>query len=154
MDGHGSVRVWDVPSGQPFTEPMQRGFGVLQFPEFSSDGRFVRVQRTGHYSIWSVPPRLPEGTAVPEWLLRLATVFAAKTVNVAGELVELPDAIAQFDDVRREIAALPHNAPLADWGRWILEDRPSRSIAPGFTITPAEADKLAAVERAATAAEP
>jgi hypothetical protein len=34
--------------------------------------------------------------------------------------------------------------PLADRGRWFLADRATRSIAPGFTITPADADELAA----------
>lgn len=30
-----------------------------------------------------------------------------------------------------------------EWGRWFLADRATRSIAAGFTITPAEAEKLA-----------
>ena len=46
-------------------------------------------------------------------------------------------------DVRRELAALPDDAPYVDWGRWFLSDSPTRPIAPGFTITPAEARKLA-----------
>jgi hypothetical protein len=59
-------------------------------------------------------------------------------------LVDLPDAMTQFDVVRRQIAALPADAPLAEWGRWVLADGATRSIAPGFTITPPEAAKLAA----------
>jgi len=33
-------------------------------------------------------------------------------------------------------ASLPSDAPYAEWGRWILDDRAERPIAPGFTITP------------------
>jgi len=51
--------------------------------------------------------------------------------------------MAPIDNVRRELAALPDDAPFVEWGRWILDDREDRSIAPGFTITPAEADALA-----------
>jgi serine/threonine protein kinase/WD40 repeat protein len=153
-DGHGNVRVWDVPSGQPFTEPMQYGLGFLDFDRFSPDGRFVSAVQPERYSIWSVPPRLPEGTPVPEWLLNLATVLADKQVNDAGELIGVPNAMAQFHDVRRHIAALPVDAPLAEWGRWILDDRAARPIAPGFTLTPAQADKLAAADEAEIGAQP
>jgi hypothetical protein len=123
-------------------------------PEISPDGRFLRTQRPEESYVWSLPPRLPEGAPVPVWLLRLATVLATKTVNDAGQLVDIPDATTQFDDVRREIAALPADAPLAEWGRWILDDRADRSIAPGFTVTPADAEKLAAALAADLAAKP
>jgi hypothetical protein len=104
--------------------------------------------------VFSVPPRLPEDTRVPEWLLQLATVFSNKTVNDAGQLVDLPDAITQYHDVVRQIAALPADAPLAEWGRWILDDRAERSIAPGFTCTLPEAEKLAAALAVDLAANP
>jgi hypothetical protein len=145
-DGHGNVCVWDVPRGQPFTEPMRRGFGYFDFCEFSPDGRFVSAVGPGRFAIWSVPPRLPEGTPVPEWLLSLATVLADKKVNDSGELMNLPNSMAQFLDVRRQIAALPADAPLAEWGRWIFDDRAERPIAPGFTLTPTEADQLTAAD--------
>ena len=65
-----------------------------------------------------------------------------KQINDAGELIDLPDARTQIDEVRREIAALPDNAPLANWGRWIVDDQPDRSIAPGFTIRREDRDDL------------
>ena len=71
-----------------------------------------------------------------------------------GQLVDVPDAMSQFDDLRHQIAALPADAPLGDWGRWILDDSADRSIAPGFTGTPAEAEKLAAALAADLAAKP
>ena len=30
-----------------------------------------------------------------------------------------------------------------EWGRWFLADRATRSVAPGFTLTSVEAEKLA-----------
>lgn len=156
-DDSGITQVWDVPSGHPFTEPMRHNLaepGRFGIPEFSPDARFLRAHRQHEYSIWSVPPRLPEGTPVPEWLLQLATVLATKIVNDAGQLVDLPNAMAQFHDVRRQIQALPAGAPLDAWGRWVLNDRPDRPIAPGFTCTPAQAAKLATTLAADLAPQP
>jgi len=156
-DDRGIAQVWDVPSGQPFTEPMRytpKQRGHFGFPEFSPDGRFLRALRPRESYVFAVPPRLPEGTPIPEWLLQLATVLSTKIVNDAGQLVDLPDAMTQFHDVVRQIATLSADAPLAEWGRWVLNDREDRSIAPGFTCTPAEAEKLAAFLAADLAAKP
>jgi len=81
---------------------------------------------------------------MPEWLLQLATLCARKMVNDTGDLVDAPDGAAKFETLRQQLAALPADAPLAEWGRWILNNRADRSIAPGFTITVAEAEKLTA----------
>ena len=78
----------------------------------------------------------------PEWLLQLATLLATRSVNDAAQCVDVPEVLAQRDDIRRQLAALPANAPYAEWGRWVLNEAPDRAIAPGFTITAAEADKL------------
>ena len=123
--------------------------GRVVLAVFSPDGRFVRTETAGSpavsstFFLWSVPPEAGDVPA-PEWLLQLATICAAKTINEAGQCVNIPEVIAQTNDVRRELAALPDHAPFVEWGRWILNDRADRSIAPGFTLTPAEADKLAA----------
>jgi hypothetical protein len=61
-----------------------------------------------------------------------------------GVLVDASDEVAKLDEVRHEIAALPADAPFAEWGRWFLEDPATHSIAPGFTITPTEAARLVA----------
>jgi serine/threonine protein kinase/WD40 repeat protein len=144
-----TARIWDARTGQPITEPMQHDFRVVGCA-FSPDGRFVRTEagRSGPglgptFFVWSVPPDAGEAPA-PEWLLQLATICAAKSITEAGQCVDVPEVVAQIDDVRCQLAALPDNAPFAEWGRWFLSDRADRSIAPGFTITPAEADQLAA----------
>jgi len=144
-----TARVWDVRTGQPLTEPMThpvRLFSAI----FSPDGRFLRTETVlapsmpTTFWLWSIPPSLPANTTTPEWLLQLATICATKVIDDAGNCVDAPDSLEKIDGVRRSIAALPADAPLADWGRWILDDRPDRSIAPGFTITPAEAAVLKA----------
>ena len=141
----GNAQIFDLASVQACTEPMSHGVGVrLPTGRYSPDGRFVRTETTvPDLRIWSVPPALREGTPVPEWLLQLATACSGKIVNEQGQLTDAADVAVRINILRAQIEALPDNAPLADWGRWILNDRADRSIAPGFTITSAEADRLA-----------
>jgi WD40 repeat protein len=140
-----TARVWDAQTGQPLSAPMLHARRVV-LAVFSPDGRFVRTETVGSpglpgsFFLWSVPP---EGGA-PEWLLKLATICAGKTINDDGQSVDVSGVLAQLDDVRRQLGILPDHAPFVEWGRWVLNDRADRSIAPGFTITPASADKLAA----------
>jgi eukaryotic-like serine/threonine-protein kinase len=139
----GNPRLVDVRTAQAYTERMNHGPVRTSHGVFSPDDRFVRIETSANdYRIWSVPPALPDGTPPPEWLLQLATACAGKIVNDQGRLVDVTDTAARIVSLRAEIAALSHDAPLADWGRWILNDRADRSIAPGFTITPAEAEAL------------
>ncbi|MSU50883.1 MAG: WD40 repeat domain-containing protein [Opitutus sp.] len=138
----GNVRVWETATGQPLTEPMRRGAeGSLQRIEFSPDGRFFATMGTGR-QVWAMPPD-GGGAPPPEWLLRLATIAAGRRLTDDGEFVEAREELGNVAAVRTEMAALPDGAPYAEWGRWLLDDSPTRSIAPGFTITPAEAEKLA-----------
>ncbi|MEO5961313.1 MAG: WD40 repeat domain-containing protein, partial [Opitutaceae bacterium] len=147
----GNAQVWDVHTGLPITERMSQGASRMLLAEFSPDGRFVQTvggllaaPNVPALGVWTVPPPLPKGAATPEWLLQLATVFANKTINEAEQCVEDSSAVKKIAELRRQIAALPSDAPLAEWGRWILNDRADRSIAPGFSITPTEAEKFTA----------
>jgi WD40 repeat protein len=144
-----SLRVWEAPGGDQITEGTDEhnapgGVGNIQL---SPDGRYLSYQMQPPSDvvvrIRSIPPRMPDGEPIPEWLLQLASVLAGRTVNDAEECVSDPAAMRQIDEVRRELATLSADAPYAEWGRWILDDRVDRPIAPGFTITPAEAEKLA-----------
>ncbi|MSU51613.1 MAG: hypothetical protein EXS37_21410 [Opitutus sp.] len=53
------------------------------------------------------------------------------------------DAFGKIADLSCALAALPDDAPDVEWGRLFVSDRATRSVAPGFTITPAEAEKFA-----------
>ncbi len=64
-------------------------------------------------------------------------------LNEDGQFVTATDAFGKIADLRRTLADLPDDAPCVEWGRWFLADRATRSIAPGFTITPADAEKHA-----------
>ncbi|MBI4623297.1 MAG: hypothetical protein HY736_08780 [Verrucomicrobia bacterium] len=86
---------------------------------------------------------LPAGESTPEWLLDLAAICAGKTLNEEGVFESAADAFGKVDDVPRPLAALSDDAPYVEWGPGFLSDRATRSIAPGFTITPAEVRKLA-----------
>jgi len=101
--------------------------------------------------LWAAPPAGPARQA-PTWLLRLATVCAGRRLNESAKLVSALDEFDRFADLRREIAALPDDAPYAAWGKWFLSTDPARPIAPGFTIAPAEAEKLAKEMSAPSAA--
>ncbi len=144
VEDNGAIRLWDPHTSGLLTEPMQHP-GRPRIGGFSPDGRFVRVETfEAKHFIWSVPPPMPEGTRVPRWLLDLATICASKTLNANGQFVSTTNAAVRIDDVRRTLSTLPDNAPYVEWGRWFLSDEATRSIAPGFTITPAEAEKTAA----------
>ncbi len=75
-------------------------------------------------------------------------------LNEDGQFVTATDAFGKIADLRRTLADLPDDAPCVEWGRWFLADRATRSIAPGFTITPADAEKLAQEMAAVPATAP
>jgi WD40 repeat protein len=147
----GRARVFDVRTAQLFTEPMDHGGMQTSTGYFSPDGLFLRTETASDFRIWSMPPALPDGTPPPEWLLQLATACAGKVVNDLGQLTDVTDIAASIQNLRTQVDALPADTPLANWARWILSDSAGRSIAPGFALTPAEADELTA--RFAAAAE-
>ena len=144
-----TAHLWDVATSQPLAEPMVHPVPLFT-AIFSPDGRFLRTETVARppiptkFWLWSIPPPLPAGERTPPWLLDLATICAGQAVNDEGRFVDASDAVAKVDEVRRTLAALPDDAPYVEWGRWVLNDSPDRPIAPGFTITPAQADKLAA----------
>ena len=143
------LSVWDVPGGERITDPTDEATlpEGLAFPQLSADARYLlyTVHPPGGIvaRVRSVPPQLPPGERTPEWLLRLATILAAKVVNEAEESVAHLEPVAEMDALRRDLSRLPADSPYVEWGRWILDDRPDRPIAPGFAITPAEAERLA-----------
>ncbi len=144
----GVVRVWDLRTGLPLQDPIKHTTDgrIPGEGDFSSDGRFVMTSSfadkrwTTH--LRAAPPTGP-GERAPTWLVRLVTACAGRRLNESAKLESARDEFDRFDEVRREIAALPDDAPYATWAKWFLSTDPARSIAPGFTITPADAKKLA-----------
>jgi WD40 repeat protein len=142
----GTAQIWDVQTGLPVTElngeDDQAGITV-----FTPDGRFVvsnpgsNTAVRGYVRVRAVPPTGSGRT--PDWLLTLGTICAQSRLTDEGRLVGAMDEFAKIADVQRALASAPADDPYAEWGRWILSDRPDRSIGPGFTITPAEAAERA-----------
>ncbi|MBI4625622.1 MAG: protein kinase, partial [Verrucomicrobia bacterium] len=150
VSGDGVGRVSDPRSGLPVTELLPhhvRGvsLGHSRPGQYCpGDGRYMCTASPQSIFVWAVPPD-HAGAPVPAWLLNLATVCAGKRLTPDGVLADASDEGEKIEEVRREIAALPADAPFAEWGKWFFADRATRSIAPGFTITPAEAERLALV---------
>jgi WD40 repeat protein len=142
----GAARIWDVRTGLPVTDPLDTEGDVANTVAFSPDGRFVDVHGFAniprqHVRLWSVPPS-GGNRRTPEWLLTLATLCAGHRITDEGKLVDATESLAKIEEVQRALAEAPANDPYAEWARWILSESTSRPIAPGFTITPAEAKKL------------
>jgi WD40 repeat protein len=145
-DSSGSARMWDVATGLPLTDPMITGGDPVSVVAFTPDGRFVDVHGGANLPrqlvrYWSTPPT--GGTRTPDWLLTLATICAGHRLTDQGKLVGATDEFAKIEEVQRALASASQTDSFAEWGRWILSDSATRPIAPGFTITPAEARTLA-----------
>ena len=154
----GEIRVWDAASGSLMGEPVSGALSSFQnLIGFTADGRFLIALKPGTppgLQVWPVPPAVA-GQPVPKWLVQLAAARAGGAIDPRGALVTQPFNEKVFAEVRAELAALPKDAPYAEWGRWILADRATRLIGPGFTVTAAEMEKRqreAAAQTAPTAA--
>jgi WD40 repeat protein len=138
------VRIWDTATGHLMAEPMTViGAAINNPPAFIASDRFLTVNAGGAVQVWPVPPALQRVPA-PDWLLRLAAAHAGGEVDRRSVFRELPFDPTVFATIRRELAAMPENAPYVEWGRWFLADRASRPIAPGFQVTRAELERLRA----------
>jgi WD40 repeat protein/serine/threonine protein kinase len=139
------VFLWDSVSGQLLADAIHSPFFISSFFGFLDHDRFLA--RSGlaanQIFIWPMPPP-PQHRPVPEWLLRLATAVAGGEIDARAVFREQAVEAKTFAELRRELAALPADAPYTEWGRWFLADRDTRPIGPGFKITRAEADQVAA----------
>jgi hypothetical protein len=133
MCSDGSARLWDARTGQLLAEPMRHG-GEGGSVQYSTDGRFVRTSiRGGEVKIWAVPA--DPSSKAPEWLLRLATVYAGKAVTDDGALAEATRELESFEALQAEVNGLATDAPFAVWAKWFFADANKRSLAPGFSIS-------------------
>lgn len=81
---------------------------------------------------------------MPDWQLRLANALAGGEIGRRARFRPQAFDAKVIDDLRRELAALPDDAPYVEWGRWFLTDRATRPIGPGLKLTAAEAENLRA----------
>ena len=111
---------------------------------FLGNGQFLaQAHLSGRLLVWPIPPQ-SRRQPVPDWLLRLATVVAGGEIDARAVFREQAFDVKSFDEIRRELAALPGDAPYVEWGRWVLADRATRPIGPGFTVTRAALGKFTA----------
>jgi eukaryotic-like serine/threonine-protein kinase len=128
------VRIWDTESARVIADPINaaaEAFGNTF--SFIGGGRFFVVGDPGANSVVRVYPVPPEATRpVPDWLLRLATGFAAGEIDAKASFRARPVEAATYDALREELASLPVDAPYVEWGRWVLADRATRPLHPGL----------------------
>ncbi|MEO5961641.1 MAG: hypothetical protein ABIZ49_02190 [Opitutaceae bacterium] len=138
----GGARIWDAATLEALSETLVHPGTRVVTAEFSPDDRYLRTETANTlFYLWPVPPA---GDApVPEWLRDLATICAGRRLSDEGRMEPATDVAERIAAVRRTLAELPDDAPYVEWGRWLIADPATRSIAPGFTITPAEAETLA-----------
>ncbi len=138
-----STRAWDVVSGHALTPPMHHPGETVGVVAYGPDGKFIQTFSSRGASktiwVWAAPPETGGGRT-PSWVLDLATICAGRRVTDEGKIVSAETDWGKMGELRRIIAELPENDRLAEWGRWLLSDSPQRPIAPGFTVTPAEAE--------------
>lgn len=138
----GGARIRDAATLEPLSETLVHPGTRVVTAEFSPDDRYLRTETANNFFyLWPVPPA--GGAPVPEWLRDLATICAGRRLSDEGRMEPAIDVAERIGAVRRTLGELPDDAPYVEWGRWLIADPATRSIAPGFTITPAEAEKLA-----------
>ena len=140
----GEVRLWGSVSGQLLADAMKGMSTMPSFFGFLGNGQFLaQAHLSGRLLVWPIPPQ-SRRQPVPGWLLQLVTAVAGGEIDARAVFREQAFDVKSFDEIRRELAALPVDAPYAEWGRWILADRATRPIGPGFTVTRAEMGKSTA----------
>jgi hypothetical protein len=138
-----AIYWWEARSGLPAMEPFRASHEPIARFDVDRKGKtMILIGTSGRMEVWTVPPQYEKQSA-PTWLPRLASALAGVRLDENGALVPVAGgfarAQAELAAVRRELAALPADAPYAEWGRWILADPDKRTIAPGLNITVAEA---------------
>lgn len=139
----GTAQVWDAVHGLPITEPLRHGLVRVENAEFSPDGRFIRTETRpdNAFYFWSVPPAPSSGAPAPAWLLELATLCAGKRVGENGQL-HLHRPTGGLESLRRSISESGNDPLYAEWVRWFFAAPAQRAIAPGFTATREDAQRL------------
>jgi WD40 repeat protein len=141
VTGGSTAQVWDVQTGHPLTPPMSLGTGRARSIDYSPDGKFILTIVANMARVWAAPPEAARG-GTPKWILALATICSGQHLTDDGAFISAESEFANIDTLRREIDTLPASDSFAQWGRWFLSTSASRSIAPGFTITPVQAKNL------------
>jgi tetratricopeptide (TPR) repeat protein len=119
-----SMRLWDVETGQPVSEPV-RHRGEILAARFTGDGRSVMVGRGRSCCIYDLPTLV---LPVQAWLPRLARALAGSLHDTgpgAGP--------ATLFDLRSQSDGLPGTDATSHWRQWFFADRAERDLSP-FTL--------------------
>ena len=120
-----TVRVWDVATGLPLTDPLRPEEQVWG-ARFTSSGSAV-VTQSG--LVWDVPIA-PQ--AVPSWLVELAEAVGGWRWD-RGNLV--PVSSATFLSLKQRLQASAATDTCTRWAKWFLADPRTRGISPSARLT-------------------
>jgi hypothetical protein len=130
-----TARVWDAATGHPVTDALRHGNRVVD-AAWAPDGRsVVTASWDGSARIWS----LPLNPVVRPDSARLATLaenFGRLRLTDEDVTLKLIGARDPGTVLGRPPAPGPNHLPA--WEEWLLADRATRGIAPGFGLTPRE----------------
>lgn len=126
---NGTVRVWDLGSGYPVSEPLAHHGFVATVAWYPDSHRFFSGSQDGRIRRWT----LPERTAPPDWLPDLAEALAGK--REAGENGSVAVSSERIDVLRRRALESHGTSPADRWLRWFLVERlQSPEIRPGKSV--------------------
>jgi WD40 repeat protein/tRNA A-37 threonylcarbamoyl transferase component Bud32 len=129
-----TIRVWDVATGLPLTDPIESSVPVWD-ARYTVCGRWV-LARSGSGPVgWEMPQaRSP----VPEWLPSLGEAVAGVRLSAARlpEPVE-SDALAKL---REELITKRETNSYAHWARWFVAEPSARTISPSASTRGATAE--------------
>jgi WD40 repeat protein len=129
--GDGRVRLWDVATGLPLTEPLPRpGEGLAA--KFSPYERWVLItsKEQPMAYVWGVPLYLPP---VPAWLPELAEALAGQRVDALGrsDFVSCQNVLR----IKQKLQQSPSRGAYEHWARWFFSEGSSRTLSPNSHIT-------------------
>ena len=141
------MRLWSRAEGRLLADPLRLGDRLAENRYLVTDQAVLTNTGPGLALVWPQTPLQQSGPA-PDWLLRLATVLAGGEIDADAMFRPAPIERKIFFALQQEVAALPATAPWAAWGQWLLADRATRPLAPGFRLTAREAARARADEAA------
>lgn len=118
------ARVWESSSWKLVSEPLQHD-GLIRAANFSANGSYlVTASDDKTVRVWLMS--LPGET--PPWLPELAETVGGYRMAQAGGAELVKDTWKRLTAIRAQLAAAPADDPAADWGRWFLAERGTRTI--------------------------
>jgi eukaryotic-like serine/threonine-protein kinase len=119
-----TIRVWDVMTGWPLTDPIEN-FAPVWDARYSVCGRWVLARSGSGPVLWEMP-QAP--SPVPQWLPEVCEAVAGVRLSAS----RLPERVESgtLAKLREELATSRETNSYAQWARWFVADPATRTISP------------------------